>query len=138
MKNKDLKYCIGFSFIPGIGRVRLGQLENYFGALENAWSAPAGELKKARLDDGVVKSVVEWRPKLSLDDEMEKMQRNGVEALTWHDDKYPSRLKEIYDYPPILYIKGKILPADEWYLAVVGTRLVTAYGRQVTEEISSD
>jgi len=40
MINKDLKYWIGFSFIPGIGRVRLGQLENYFGSLEAAWKAP--------------------------------------------------------------------------------------------------
>jgi DNA processing protein len=138
MKNKDLKYCIGFSFIPGIGRVRLAQLETYFGSLETAWNAPAGELKKARLDDTVIKSVIEFRPKLSLDEELEKMQRAGVEAVTWHDDKYPARLKEIYDYPPILYVKGKITAADEWCLAVVGTRLVTAYGRQVTEEISAD
>jgi DNA processing protein len=138
MNNKELKFCIGFSFIPGIGRVRLAQLETHFGTLEAAWNAPAPELKKARLDDTVIRSVMEWRPKLSLDEELEKMQRNHVQALTWHDDKYPARLKEIYDYPPILYVKGEILPEDDWCLAVVGTRMATAYGRQVTEEISAD
>jgi Predicted Rossmann fold nucleotide-binding protein involved in DNA uptake len=88
MNNKDLKYWIGFSFIPGIGRVRLGQLESYFGSLETAWQAPAAELKKAHLDDGVVRAVTTWRPRLSLDEEMEKMKRQGVRALTWHDDTY--------------------------------------------------
>ncbi len=138
MNKKDLKYWIGFSFIPGIGRIRLGQLENYFGNLEEAWQAPSTELKKARLDDSVVCAIIAWRPRLSLDIEMEKMERYGVQALTWHDEKYPSRLKEIYDYPPILYIKGKLLPEDDWCLAVVGTRRATIYGRQVTEEIVTD
>jgi DNA processing protein len=72
MNNKDLKYCIGFSFIPGIGRVRLAQLENYFGTLEKAWEAPITELKKARLDDTVAQAVIVWRPRLDLDEEMGK------------------------------------------------------------------
>lgn len=138
MNTNEIKYWVGFSFIPGIGRVRLNQLETYFGNLESAWNAPAPELKKARLDDTVVRAVVSWRPRLSLDDEMEKMERNGVQTLTWRDEKYPARLKEIYDYPPILYVKGEIIPADEWCLAVVGTRRATVYGKQVTEEIVSD
>ena len=138
MNKKELKYFIGFSFIPGIGRVRLGQLENYFGSLEKAWEAPSAELKKAHLDDSVIRAVTSWRPRLSLDEAMEQMKRHDVQALTWHDEKYPGRLKEIYDYPPILYVKGEILPEDEWCLAVVGTRLATAYGRQVTEEIATD
>ena len=138
MNKKDLKYWIGFSFIPGIGRVRLGQLESYFGNLEAAWKASVRELKKAHLDDGIVHAMTTWRPRLSLDEEMEKMKRYGVQAFTWHDEKYPSRLKEIYDYPPILYMKGELLPEDEWCLAVVGTRRATVYGRQVTEEIVTD
>jgi DNA processing protein len=59
-------------------------------------------------------------------------------VLTYHDPKYPSRLKEIYDYPPLLYVRGSLLPQDEWCLAVVGTRRATVYGRQVTEEIVTD
>ena len=138
MNNKDLKFCIGFSFIPGIGRVRLAQLENHFGTLEKAWEAPITELKKARLDDTVAQAVIAWRPRLDLDEELGKMKRQSVQALTWHDDKHPARLKEIYDYPPVLYMKGEILPEDDWCLAVVGTRQVTAYGRQITEEITTD
>ncbi len=138
MTDNELKYWVGFSFIPSIGRVRFNQLETHFGQLENAWKATTGELEQARLDDSVVKAITTWRPKINLSAEMEKLDKFGAQIYTWHDDKYPARLKEIYDYPPILYVKGTITPADEWCLAVVGTRRVTIYGRQVTEEIVTD
>jgi DNA processing protein len=136
--NKDIKYWVGFNNIPGIGRVRLGQLESYFGNLELAWKAPLGELKRAGLDSQALRSIDEFRPKISLDDEMAKLDRYHVRVLTCNDADYPKRLKEIYDYPPVIYIKGKLLPEDEWCLAVVGTRRATVYGKQVTEEIVTD
>ncbi len=136
--NKDIKYWVGFSLIPGIGRVKLTQLENYFGNLENAWQAVPVELKHAGLDNGSIRAITSCRPKISLEAEMEKLDRYGVKVFTWHDPDYPSRLKEIYDYPPILYVRGCLLPEDEWCLAVVGTRRATVYGRQVTEEIVAD
>ena len=136
--NKDIKYWVGFSLVPGIGRVKFAQLENYFGSLEEAWRATPADLKHGGLDSGSIHSITSWRPKISLEAEMEKLDRYGVKVLTCHDPDYPSRLKEIYDYPPLLYIRGCILPEDEWCLAVVGTRRATVYGRQVTEEIVTD
>jgi len=138
MTNKDIKYWIGFSMIPRIGRVKISQLESYFGSLEPAWQANPAELKRSGLDSSSINAIANWRPKISLEAEMEKLNRYGVKALTWHDPDYPSRLKEIYDYPPILYVRGSLLPQDEWCLAVVGTRRATAYGRQATEEIVAD
>ena len=138
MENKDIKYWVGFSLVPGIGRVRFNQLESYFGSLENAWKAAPTELKRSGLDNGSIRAITSWRPKVSLAAEMEKLERYGVKVLTCHDPVYPSRLKEIYDYPPLLYVRGSLLPEDEWCLAVVGTRRATVYGRQVTEEIVAD
>jgi len=136
--NKDIKYWVGFSLISGIGRVRLTQLKSYFGSLENAWRATPAELKQAGLDSGSIRAITTWQPKISLDAELEKLDRYGVKVLTFHDESYPSRLKEIYDYPPLIYVRGSLLPEDEWCLAVVGTRRATVYGRQVTEEIVAD
>ena len=138
MTDKDLKYWVGFSLMPGIGRVRFAQLENHFGSLEGAWQATPAELKKAGLDRNSVQAITTWQPKISLDDEMEKLARYGVKVFTYNDEAYPSRLKEIYDYPPLLYVRGELLPQDEWCLAVVGTRRATVYGRQVTEEMVAD
>ncbi len=129
---------MGFSFIPSIGRVRLNRLDTYFGNLEDAWNAEPSELLRAGLDKNVVRAIVSWRPRVALDTELEKLEQQDVQVLTWRDSGYPSRLKEVHDYPPVLYVKGKLLPEDEWCLAVVGTRRATAYGRQVTEEIVAD
>jgi DNA processing protein len=138
MTKKEIKYWVGFSLIPHIGRVKLSQLESHFGNLEKAWRATPSELKHAGLDRGAVNAVTYWQSKISLDEEMEKLERYGIKVLTFHDKDYPSRLKEIYDYPPLLYIRGSILPQDDWCLAVVGTRRATVYGRQVAEEIVTD
>jgi len=46
MNKNEIKYWVGFSFIPGIGRVRMSLLEIYFGRLESAWNASYSELKK--------------------------------------------------------------------------------------------
>ncbi len=137
-KREDIQYWIGFSLVPGIGRVKFGQLVNYFHSLENAWKASPGELKRAGLDSASIRSINTWRPKISLEVDMEKLEQYGVQVTTYLDSDYPARLKEIYDYPPILYIRGTLLPEDEWCLAVVGTRRATVYGRQVTEEIVTD
>jgi DNA processing protein len=136
--NKDIKYWVGFNNIPGIGRVRLGQLESYFGGLEAAWQASPGEMKRAGLDSAALRTIAQWRDKINPEVEMEKLERARVKVLTCNDADYPKRLKEIYDYPPVLYVKGSLLPEDEWCLAVVGTRRATVYGRQVTEEIVTD
>jgi DNA processing protein len=136
--NDSNKYWIGFNLIPGIGRVKFTQIENYFGDIEKAWHAGHDEFKKAGLDDSAVNSVVQWRPKISLDAEIEKLERYNIKAFNYHDNGYPSRLKEIHDFPPVIYIRGNILDEDEYCLAVVGTRNPSAYGRQLTEEIVSE
>ncbi len=134
----DIKYWVGFNNIPGIGRVRFGQLESHFRSLELAWKAPLGEMKRAGLDSPALRAIEQWRDKIDPDIEMEKLARYKVKVLTCNDKDYPKRLKEIYDYPPVIYTKGLLLPEDDWCLAVVGTRRATVYGKQVTEEIVSD
>ncbi len=129
---------MGFSLISGIGRAKFARMENHFGNLENAWNAPAAELKLAGLDNGSIQTITYWRPKISPEEEMAKLERNGVKALTCNSPDYPSRLKEIYDYPPVLYVRGSLLTEDEWCLAVVGTRRASVYGRQIAEEIVAD
>jgi DNA processing protein len=138
VSGQEIKYWVGFSLIPGIGRVKMTQLESHFGDLAEAWKAAPADLRQSGLDANSVRAINMWRPRISLDDEMAKLERHGVKVLTYHDEGYPARLKEIYDYPPLLYIRGSLLPEDEWCLAVVGTRRATVYGRQVAEEISAD
>jgi DNA processing protein len=136
--NADVKYWVAFNNIPGIGRVRLGQLETHFGGLEQAWQAPLGELKRAGLDSTALRAISQYRDTIDPDAEMAKLEKNGVQVITSNDKDYPRRLKEIYDFPPVLYGRGALKPEDEWCLAVVGTRRATVYGKQITEEITAD
>ena len=122
MDLNEVKYWIGFSLIPGIGRIKLSLLEAYFGDLEGAWNAPAAALKAAGLDSKSAETIVTLRGRISLDAELEKLERHKVKAITGDDPGYPTRLKEIYDYPPLLYVRGTLIPEDEWAIAVVGTR----------------
>lgn len=136
MLDNDTKYWVAFNRIPGIGRVRYALLEKHFGRLENAWTASVAELKAAALDQKSIDLIVAQRPKISPDEEMERLARHRVKALTWNDPQYPKRLKEIYDLPPVLYLRGELKEGDEWSLAVVGTRRPTPYGRQAAEELA--
>jgi DNA processing protein len=139
MKNEnELKYWVGFSKMPGIGRVKISQLLEHFTTLEHAWKAPTGELKKSGLDSKTVENIVNLRTRIVPDEEMDNLEKYKVKVHTCDSPAYPQRLKEIYDYPPVLYIRGDLLREDECCVAVVGTRRATVYGRQVTEEIVTD
>lgn len=137
-RSDQLKYWIAFSRIPRIGSVRGGRLLAHFGSMEAAWRASAGQLHAAGLDQGTVSSIVAERDAISPDAELERMQKAGVKAYTWDDPEYPTRLKEIEDRPPVLYVRGELAPEDEWSVAVVGTRRATPYGRQAAEHFASE
>ncbi|MFB0545980.1 MAG: DNA-processing protein DprA, partial [Anaerolineae bacterium] len=130
-----LQYWVGFNIVPGIGPMRFKALLDYFGDVETAWHADARELKEAGLDRRSIDNLQKMRKKLSLDDEMEKLERAGAYAITWEDDAYPPLLRHIQSPPPLLYIKGRIRPEDEWAVAVVGTRRATVYGKEVTRQL---
>ena len=134
----DTKYWVAFHRIPNIGAARFRLLEKHFGTLDHAWTATLGELKTAGLDNKTAQSVTTHRVGISPDEEMEKLDRYGVLVANWHHPMYPPRLKEIDDSPPILYIRGEILPEDERSVAVVGTRKASAYGREVASSLAHD
>lgn len=133
----DKKYWIGFNLIKGIGAVRMQGLVAYFGDLEPAWRASLADLAGAGLGLKLIERVVAARESVDLDKVWEKIEKQGIKILTWQDEAYPQRLKEIDQPPPVLYIRGDYLPDDLFAVAIVGTRRVTPYGRQITEELSS-
>ena len=133
----DKRYWIGFNLIKGIGAVRMQVLIQHFGDLEDAWKASPADLAEAGLGVKVIERVIQAREEIDLGKLWDKIESQGIKILTWQDESYPGRLKEIDQPPPVLYIRGEYLPDDLFAVAIVGTRRVTAYGRQITEEISS-
>ena len=138
MEKSELKYWIAFNRVSRVGRARITLLEGHFGSLASAWTAGASQLQQAGLQRRTALHVVEARKRVDPDKEMSGVEESGVRALTWHDEEYPPRLKEIYDKPAVLFVRGSLLPRDERSLAVVGTRKPTAYGREIARQLVSD
>ncbi len=137
MERDELQYWVAFGRVPQIGRARFSLLEAHFGRLEDAWKASPAALQAAGLTGAALSALLAARDGIAPEAELEQLDRLGVHALTWHDDAYPSRLKEIYDRPPLLYVRGQLAASDEWAVAIVGTRRATVYGRQAAEELAS-
>jgi DNA processing protein len=133
----DKRYWIGFNLIKGIGAVRMQALIQHFGDLEDAWKAAPGDLAQAGLGRKVIERILQARAEVDLGKIWERIEAQGIKILTWQDESYPARLREIDQPPPVLYIRGEYLADDLFAVAIVGTRRVTAYGRQITEELSS-
>ncbi len=129
-------YWVGFNLVKGIGAVRLRTLVDFFGSAERAWKADANQLKEAGLGEKIIDNLHQVRSQVDLDKVWQKIQQNDITVLTSEDDLYPRRLKEIDQPPPVLYVRGEIRLEDEWSVAIVGTRRMTAYGRQVAEELA--
>jgi len=128
---------VGLNLVKGIGSVRFKALLDTFGSPGAAWNASPEAWLDAGLSRKIVESFQRVRKGVSLEQVWERIQTLGADMLTWEDEKYPPRLKEIDQPPPVLYVRGSLLPEDEWAVAIVGTRRVTPYGRQVAEEVST-
>ena len=133
----EKKYWVGFNLIKGIGAVRMQALIQHFGGLEDAWNAAPHELAAAGLGLKLIERIVQARNQVDLEKVWAKIEAQGIKILTWEDVSYPQRLKEIEQPPPVLYVRGEYVPDDLFAVAIVGTRRVTPYGRQITEELAA-
>jgi DNA processing protein len=131
------KYWVGLNMVKGIGAVRFQALLDTFGDACAAWQAPADKLRAAGIGPKIVEKLVQLRSQVDLNQVWEQIEVQKIQVITWEDASYPRRLKEIDQSPPVLYVQGDYQPEDEWAVAIVGTRRITPYGRQVTEEIAS-
>lgn len=133
----DKLYWVGFNLVRGIGAVRLQGLIDHFGDAAAAWRGSPEELRAAGLGSKVVERLVELRASLDLEKLWERIAAQGIRIVTWQDETYPPRLKEIEQPPPVLYVRGELVPEDDFAVAIVGTRRVTPYGRQITDELAA-
>lgn len=133
----EKRYWIGINLVKGIGAVRFRGLLDHFGDAPSAWQASPNALGSAGLSKKIVERFIQVRSTVDLDALWQKIEEQNIRVMTWSDADYPARLREIAQPPPVLYLRGEIKEEDTWAVAIVGTRRVTSYGRQVTEEIAS-
>lgn len=132
----DKKYWIGFNLVKGIGSVRFQQILSYFNDLSVAWDAPPEAYHQVGLPERVLLNFFKMRKEIDLDQVYESILTQNVTVLTLEDQSYPRLLREIDQSPPVVYLKGNLDPADDFSVALVGTRRLSPYGRQVTRDTS--
>ena len=136
--SKDKPYWIAFNVFEGIGPLRFGLLLKYFGSAEKAWKASRKELLEIGLGQKLTEKFLLFRKSFDFDKYLKRLELLKVSVLTLKDKKYPKLLREIKTAPFVLYVKGEIQSQDDKALAVVGTRKVTSYGREVTQVLTRD
>ncbi len=129
-------YWVGFNLVKGIGARRMQSLLAYFGSAEAAWKAEPEFLQSAGLSPRLVNACVQMRGSDSLKQTWDRIHALDIQVLTWQDEHYPDRLADLDQSPPVLYIRGTLQPDDDWSVGIVGTRRLTSYGRQVTQEVA--
>ncbi len=136
MKEDEKKYWLGFSYFAGIGPKRFALLRNYFGSAKKAWEASSQDLLKIGLEEKLVENFLKFRENFNLDSSFLRLREKKIECQTLVDKNYPENLKKIDNPPYVIFVKGEIKTQDELALAVVGTRRMTVYGREVTENLT--
>src|SRR5690606_25822442 len=102
-----------------------------------AWHAEPADLAAAGLDPQYLRAMAKARTAFDAGRELDLLEKHGARAITWLDEDFPTSLRDIPQSPPVIFIRGSAGPQFEQAVAVVGTRHVTPYGRQVTEHFCS-
>ncbi len=134
----DLPWWLALNRVKGVGPARFRLLLDAFGSARAAWEASPAGWREAGLDERTAAAFERQRAGIVPEAEVEKLARLRVAALRVVDPAYPRLLREIPAPPPVIYVRGRLLPDDELALAIVGTRRVSAYGRVVTERLAGD
>ncbi|MEI6157706.1 MAG: DNA-processing protein DprA [Atribacterota bacterium] len=135
---KELIYWVAFNHLTGIGPVRFQRLLDTFGTASAGWNASEKDLEKC-LGPQVVQSVVGERNSLDPEKMVQKYTSEGIGMIPITDDRYPELLKTISHPPFLLYQRGDFdFRSHEKYVAIVGTRRASQYGRKVVRFLARE
>jgi len=132
----DVERLIILNIVEDIGSIRTQSLLKHFGSLEKVFKADETEIGQIK-EIGQIRAakIPQAIKKINLNKELDLIKKHSVKVITFLDKDYPENLKNIYDPPVVLYVKGKILPEDKLAIAIVGSRLASFYGLQTAEKL---
>jgi DNA processing protein len=121
----------------GVGPTTFAKLLKYFGSADRALGASVSELSKV---DGIgfktAEQIAATRNKFDTTAELELAEKLGVWLVSTQDKRYPPVLKQIYDPPPVLYVKGTLTRQDNLAISIVGTRRCSLYGQEQASRLA--
>lgn len=125
------------SFVPGVGPNKIRALISRFGFSERIFKAHVDQLTDV-IDRKTAERIKQADGRDYVADQIARMKRSDARLITLWDAEYPEQLKQIYDPPAYLFVKGTLAADDRFSIAVVGTRQPSNYGKVVTEKLASD
>ena len=135
----DRFYWLALNSIPGFGPVLIKALLDQFGDPKRVFEASRREL--ARVDgvgEQLAEVIKETDVRGKVHRELKLIGKVKASIVTIRDQSYPNNLRQIYDSPPLLYVRGSLQPRDDLAISMVGSRLASNYGRMITEKIAGD
>jgi DNA processing protein len=129
---------IALTLTPGMGPTRIWKAVNRLGAAERLFEASLTELEGLGMPAQSAQFCFEGKARAAAEDEMRRTLEAGGSVLTPEDETYPQRLREIYDPPAVLWIRGNVELLARPGIAVVGTRQPSPYGAGMAELLSRD
>ncbi|MDI6726441.1 MAG: DNA-processing protein DprA [Smithellaceae bacterium] len=138
MKYHNLIYWFALKSVQGLGNVGYRLLVDAFGSPAAVFNASLPRLRAiAGIGEVTARQILQFRGWDLAENEFTLLEKNRSVIVTYKDPQYPRNLLNIYDFPPFLYVKGTLLQEDI-PVAVVGSRLASAYGRFSTERLSRE
>lgn len=136
--NTHLLEWLGLSLTPGLGPSKSRKLVEHFGSAEAVFRASLTELEGAGIRAVSAQALATGKSAELAREEINRAAAAGVTVLSMDDPLYPPRLKEIYDPPLVLYVRGDAEVLIKPGIAMVGTRHPTPYGSGMAESLASD
>lgn len=130
-------YWLALKQVPNVGPARIRTMLDRFGTISNLWHASDGDIRRD-VNGGLRDHLLVARREIDVQELYHRTTQDGVRIACWADEEYPRLLSEISAPPPILYYRGALIEPDTTAVAIVGTRRVTAYGREMAYRIAFD
>lgn len=135
MNSKEIFYLLAMQSINGIGNVSARKLIEHCGSPQLVLEEKAHILEKiCGVGPGITKKLKSKKIFEEAELEMEFIESNNIETISYFEQDYPQRLKHCFDAPLILFKKGNFDISNRRIISIVGTRLMTNYGRQFLEQ----
>jgi DNA processing protein len=129
---------LALTLTPGLGPTRARRLVEHFGTIAQIFRASLTELEATGLLAVSAQALGTGKALELAQEEAARATASGIHLVSLDDPNYPPRLKQIYDPPPILYVRGATDLLSQPGIAVVGTRHPTPYGSGMAERLSID
>ena len=128
---------IVLNMLDEVGPVRVRRLLDAFGEPQAILQAGKAELMQVEgVGEEVSRSILNWREQADLDAELARIEKGGVRVVTRDETDYPKHLREIYDPPLVLYVKGSLSEKDAVSIAIVGSRRTSLYGQEMARKLA--